>query len=413
MKRVFLMILDSFGIGSSSDAEKFNDVGSNTLGHIAEACFFGKANNQRQGNLYLPNLSKLGLIESFKQSTGQLPLGINHPQNIIASYGYASEISSGKDTTSGHWEIAGVPVLSEWLYFQKKNNSFPSKFLKEIQIKLQLPGFLGNCHASGTDILIDYGEKHIQTRKPIIYTSSDSVFQVACHEDIFGLSNLYHLCDVIRARLNEYNYNIARVIARPFIGDTKLSFQRTGNRRDLSIKPFQKTVMEKLIQEKKGQVIGIGKISDIYANVGISKSVKANGLAELCNTTINEMKLAQNNTIVCTNFVDFDSLWGHRRDVSGYAKGLEFFDSRLPDIIKNVKKDDLLIITADHGCDPTWKGTDHTREYVPILLYSPNIKISSLGHRKTFCDIAQTIAKYFRLSDMEYGTNMLEEVENE
>lgn len=413
MKRVFLIILDSFGIGYSHDADKFNDVGANTLGHIAEACFLGKANFQRYGNLYIPNLIKLGLAESFKQSTGQFLLGMNNTQNIIASYGYASEISSGKDTTSGHWEIAGVPVLSDWLYFLKQKNSFPEQILKEIKHKLQLPGFLGNCHASGTDILVNYGEKHIKTGKPIIYTSSDSVFQVACHEIFFGLSKLYHLCDIIRALLNQYNYNIARVIARPFIGNTKSSFERTGNRRDLSIKPFQKTVMEKLISEKKGQVVGIGKISDIYAGVGISKSIKANGLEELCNATINEMELAQNNTIVCTNFVDFDSVWGHRRDVSGYAKGLEFFDSRLPNILKNVKKEDLLIITADHGCDPTWKGTDHTREHIPVLLYSPHIKSCSLGHRKTFCDIAQTIAKYFRLSDMKYGTDMLKKVENE
>ncbi|WP_422667424.1 phosphopentomutase [Buchnera aphidicola] len=407
MKRVFLMILDSFGIGSSHDADKFNDVGSNTFGHIAEACFLGKANVERRGNLYIPNLMKLGIANAFKESTGQFPLGLNKTTNIIASYGYASEISSGKDTTSGHWEIAGVPVLDNWFYFKQKNNSFPVKILKAILKESNLSGFLGNCHASGTDILLNLGEEHIKTGNPIFYTSSDSVFQVACHEVYFGLSKLYKLCENIRIILDKNHYNIARVIARPFIGDTALKFQRTGNRRDLSLKPFQKTVMEKLIEEKNGKVIAVGKVSDIYAGVGISKSVKAVGLNELCNKTIEEIKSSSNNTLVFTNFVDFDSSWGHRRDVSGYAKGLEFFDSRLLEIINLVKKEDLLIITADHGCDPTWIGTDHTRENIPILIYSPSINSHCLGHRTTFSDIGQTIAKHFCLSSMQYGINMV------
>ncbi|MDE5285485.1 MAG: phosphopentomutase, partial [Buchnera aphidicola] len=207
--------------------------------------------------------------------------------------------------------------------------------------------------------------------------------------------------------LDKYQYNVARVIARPFIGDTKLNFRRTGNRRDFSIKPFDTTVMEKLISEKNGNVIAIGKVSDIYAGIGISKEIKAVGLKELCNVTIQEIKNSSKNTIIFTNFVDFDSNWGHRRDVSGYAEGLEFFDSRLFDIINLVQEEDLLIITADHGCDPTWKGTDHTREHIPILIYSPGKKVRFLGHRKTFADIGQTIAKFFQLSDMKYGINML------
>ncbi|QCO71081.1 phosphopentomutase [Buchnera aphidicola] len=407
MKRVFLIVLDSFGIGSSSDAEKFNDVGSDTFGHIVEKCFLGKANIGRKGSLYIPNLVRLGLINAYKESTGKYPLGFKNNLNIIASYGYASEISSGKDTTSGHWEIAGVPVLDNWFYFKNKKCSFPNHLLEKIINQSEVTGFIGNCHASGTDIINRLGEEHIKTKKPIVYTSSDSVFQIACHEDFFGLLNLYKLCETVRAILDQYKYKVARVIARPFIGNNKLNFQRTGNRRDFSIKPFSTTVIKKLIDEKEGQVVAIGKVSDIYGGVGISKEIKSTGLNELCNATINEMRIAVNNTIIFTNLVDFDSSWGHRRDVAGYAKGLEFFDYRLSEIINLVQKNDLLILTADHGCDPTWKGTDHTRENVPILIYSPNIKKHYLGHRKTFSDIGQTIAKYFLLTEMQYGQNML------
>ncbi|MCU4137261.1 phosphopentomutase [Buchnera aphidicola (Sitobion miscanthi)] len=407
MKRIFLIVLDSFGIGSSPDANKFNDVGSDTFGHIVEKCFLGEANIGRQGSLYIPNLVKLGIINAYKESTGKYPLGFNYSSNIISSYGVASEISSGKDTTSGHWEIAGVPVLDDWFYFKEKQNSFPGFLLEKIIKKLALTGLIGNCHASGTDIINNLGEEHIQTKKPIIYTSSDSVFQIACHEFVFGLSNLYKLCETVRFILDEYKYKVARVIARPFIGNSSSNFQRTGNRRDFSIKPFSTTVMKKLIDEKQGQVVAIGKVSDIYGGVGISKKIQSTGLNELCDATIKEMKEAGNNTIVFTNLVDFDSNWGHRRDVSGYAKGLEFFDYKLSEMINLVKKNDLLILTADHGCDPTWKGTDHTRENIPILIYSPDIQKRFLGHRKTFSDIGQTIATYFLLSDMPYGQNML------
>ncbi|CAL4326593.1 phosphopentomutase [Buchnera aphidicola] len=406
MKRVFLIVLDSFGIGFSSDANQFNDVGADTFGHISEKCFLGQANVGRKGNLNIPNLVKLGLIEAAKKSTGKFPLGFSKNTKIIASYGFASEISSGKDTTSGHWEIAGVPVLDDWYYFKKKYDSFPDLILKEVIKKSKLSGFIGNCHASGTDIINNLGEEHIKTRKPIIYTSTDSVFQVACHENFFNLSDLYKLCESIRFILDKHQYKVARVIARPFIGNA-LNFQRTANRRDFSVKPFSTTVMEKLIDEKKGEVIAIGKTSDIFAGVGISKKIKANGLNELCNSTIREIKSSKNNTLIFTNLVDFDSNWGHRRDVSGYAKGLEFFDSRLSEIISLVKENDLLILTSDHGCDPTWKGTDHTRENIPILIYAPGIKTNFLGHRKTFSDIGQTIAKYFLLSNMAYGENML------
>ncbi|WWO95357.1 MAG: phosphopentomutase [Candidatus Dasytiphilus stammeri] len=408
MKRVFIIVLDSFGIGYSQDADQFGDVGANTLGHIAEACIKGQANtNQRKGSLHLPNLTALGLAKAAEQSTGTFPPGFNKNAKIIGCYSYAKELSFSKDSPTGHWEIAGVPVLFKWDYFNSQINSFPKTLIDKIIDRAQLSGYLGNCHASGTMILDNLGEEHIKTSKPIFYTSTDSVFQIACNEDLFGLNNLYRLSTITRQIINEEGYKICRVIARPFIGTKKGYFKRTSNRYDLTIPPKAPTILNKLIDEKKGNVISIGKIADLYAHSGITKIVKADGLEELLKVTMQEINQAVDNTIVFTNLVDFDSLWGHRRDVAGYATGLELFDKYLPKLLCLVKKNDLLIITADHGCDPTWYGTDHTREHIPVLLYSPIISSGFLGPRDTFADISQTIAKYFDLTQMEYGTSML------
>ncbi len=407
MKRVFIMVLDSFGIGSTPDAEKFGDAGANTLGHIAEACWRGQANQGRQGPLFLPNLNRLGLGKACQGASGQFPLGLDKDADVIAAYAYAKELSSGKDTPSGHWEIAGVPVLFDWGYFHDKDNSFPSVLLEKIMQRANLSGTLGNCHASGTEILERLGAVHQTTAQPIFYTSADSVFQIACHEDTFGLERLYTLCEIVREELIDGGYNIGRVIARPFTG-TNGFFVRTGNRRDYAVEPPATTVLEKLVNEKKGQVVSVGKIADIYAQVGITKKVKATGLEALFEATLREMQAAHDQTIVFTNFVDFDSQYGHRRDVAGYAAALEAFDRRLPEMLKCVQESDLLIITADHGCDPTWPGTDHTREYIPILLYGPTVPPQDLGERDTFADIGQTIADYLGLSPMNYGENLLE-----
>lgn len=395
MKRVFIMMLDSFGIGGAKDAAKFGDEGANTLGHIAE----------QQFPLKLPQLESLGLGLAAQQSCGQLPKSFQNQPHLIGGYAFAKEISSGKDTTSGHWEIAGVPVLFDWGLFPEKQNSFPEALLARIVEKSGIKGYLGNCHSSGTVILDELGEEHMKTGLPIFYTSADSVFQIAAHEETFGLDKLYALCELVRAELDEYN--IGRVIARPFIGTKAGEFKRTGNRRDYSVEPPAQTVLQKLIEEKNGTVISVGKIADIYAHTGISKKVKATGLEELFDKTLEEVKSAGENSMVFTNFVNFDADFGHRRDVAGYAKGLEYFDSRLPELLALVQEDDLLIFTADHGCDPTWQGTDHTRENIPVLMYGKDVPTQFLGERETFADIGQTIAKYFELSPMPYGKSII------
>ncbi|GAB7219379.1 phosphopentomutase [Vibrio comitans] len=406
MKRAIILVLDSFGIGATEDADKFGDVGSDTLGHIAEQCAKGLADSDtRSGPLTLPNLSRLGLGLAAKESTGSFPIGLDANAEIIGAYGHAAELSSGKDTPSGHWEMAGVPVLFDWGYFTDKQNSFPQELLDRIVERAGLKGYLGNCHASGTQVLDDLGEEHMQTGKPIFYTSADSVFQIACHEETYGLDNLLELCQIVREELEDYN--IGRVIARPFIGDKAGEFKRTGNRRDLSVEPPATTVLQKLVDEKQGEVISIGKIADIYANCGITKKEKATGLADLFDLTLEQVKKAEDNTIVFTNFVDFDSAYGHRRDVPGYAGALEYFDKRLPEILEILEPNDVLILAADHGCDPTWEGTDHTREHIPVLVYGHKIKAGSLGRRSTFADIGQSLAHYFQTSKMDYGTNFL------
>lgn len=406
MKRAVVIVVDSFGIGATDDAEKFGDAGSNTLGHIASACSQGECDNDvRQGPLSLPHLEGLGLGLAAKHSCSVLPAGFNPEPHIVGAYGYADELSSGKDTPSGHWEMAGVPVLFDWGYFSDKTNSFPPELLNDIAQRSGISGSLANCHASGTQVLDDYGEEHIRTGVPIFYTSADSVFQIACHETHFGLDRLMHLCEVTREALAPYN--IGRVIARPFVGETKGEFIRTGNRRDLSLPPPDTTVLEKIINETQGKVTSIGKIADIYAHVGISHKVKATGLEELIDETLTALSQAQNNNLIFTNLVDFDSSFGHRRDTAGYAGALEYLDGRLPEIMAALGKEDLLIICADHGCDPTWPGTDHTREHIPVLIYGEQVKPGFTGKSDTFADIGQTLASFFGTSAMTYGKNLL------
>jgi phosphopentomutase len=391
--------MDSFGIGATADAVRFGDDGSDTFGNIARLRAASSA-----GPLKLPNLARLGLLEASKESTGAYPEGIDKAAEIIGAYGFAEELSSGKDTPSGHWEIAGVPVLFDWGYFTGKVDTFPPELLDELIRRADLPGVLGNCHSSGTVIIAKLGDEHVRTGKPIIYTSADSVFQVAAHEEAFGLQRLYDLCDIARELVDDYN--IGRVIARPFVGDSAETYVRTGNRRDLTTPPHSPTVLDKLVAAG-GDVISIGKIADIYAHQGITKKVKATGNAALFDATLEALANAPERSIVFTNFVDFDMLYGHRRDVEGYAAALEYFDGRLPELLEAMRDDDLLVIAADHGCDPTWQGTDHTREHIPVLVYGGGVRPGSLGKRETFADIGQSLSSYFGLEPMEYGTSFL------
>ena len=404
MKRTIILMLDSLGIGASADADKFGDVGSNTFGHIAQWCAEGKADEGREGPLHIPNLTKLGLAHACADSVGSFPAGLDENADVVGAYGYAQEISSGKDTPSGHWEIAGVPVLFDWGYFSDTENSFPQELLDQLVEQADLPGYLGNCHSSGTEILELLGEEHMASGKPIFYTSADSVFQIACHEESFGLDRLLKLCELARELLEPYN--IGRVIARPFIGNDKSDFARTGNRRDYSILPPAPTLLDRMA-EAGGEVVSVGKIADIYAQQGITKKVKGTGLEALFDQTLEQVKQAGDQTIVFTNFVDFDSSWGHRRDVAGYAKGLEYFDTRLPELLAILDEGDVVVLTADHGCDPTAPGTDHTREHIPVIFYGHNVPKGPLGLRDTFADIGQSIAAYHGLPKLEYGTSFL------
>lgn len=399
MQRAIILVLDSFGIGATDDADRFGDVGANTLGSIASKRAIGPS-----GPLKLPNLTRMGLMHAAAESAGDFPAGADKQAEIVGAYGYASELSSGKDTPSGHWEIAGVPVLFDWGYFTEKTNTFPESLLQDLVEQAKLPGYLGNCHSSGTTIIAELGEEHMASGKPIFYTSADSVFQIACHEESFGLQRHYDLCDIARKLVDAYN--IGRVIARPFTGSNSGDFVRTGNRRDLTVLPPSATVLDKLA-DSGGEVISVGKISDIYAHQGITKKVKANGNAALFDATLEEMRSAPDRSIVFTNFVDFDMLYGHRRDVDGYAAALEYFDDRLPELTDRMVEGDLLIICADHGCDPTWEGSDHTREHIPVLVYGAGMKAGSLGKRDSFADIGQSLARFFDLSPMDYGDSFL------
>lgn len=399
MGRAIILVMDSFGIGATDDADRFGDTGANTLGSIARL-----RAQSTSGPLRLPNLARLGLYEASRLSAGELPAGVDAPDEIIGTYGYAEELSTGKDTPSGHWEIAGVPVLFEWGYFTQPVDSFPERLLDALIERAGLPGVLGNCHASGTTIIAELGLEHMQSGKPIVYTSADSVFQIAAHEETFGLERLYEVCDIARDLVDEYN--VGRVIARPFVGERPDNFVRTGNRRDLTTPPPAKTVLDKLVAAG-GEVISIGKIADIYANQGITRKVKASGNAALFDATLEALVDAPDRAIVFTNFVDFDMLYGHRRDASGYADALEYFDARLPELLDRMQDDDLLVITADHGCDPTWEGSDHTREHIPVIAYSSKLEPGSIGKRESFADIGQSLAAYFDLEPMDYGESFL------
>jgi phosphopentomutase len=405
MPRAILCILDSFGIGGAPDAADYGDVGADTLGHIARACADGRGDREglRKGLLHLPNLDALGLGAAARLSTGTLPPGLSETPRG-GRYGVGREISKGKDTPSGHWEIAGVPVPFTWGYFPQTEPTFPQDLIAEFVRKAGLPGILGNKHASGTTVIAELGEESIRTGKPICYTSTDSVFQIAAHETHFGLQRLYDICETAFALTAPLR--IGRVIARPFVGETAETFKRTGNRRDFAIPPPEPTLLDRA-KDAGRQVFAIGKISDIYAAQGVTHKIKASGNMVLFDRTLEAMEMAANGAFIMTNFVDFDQEFGHRRDVPGYAAALEAFDRRLPELVARLKPDDLVIFTADHGNDPTWPGTDHTREQVPILCFSPGLSQGTVGIRQGLSDIGESIAHWLGLAPGLHGRSFL------
>ncbi|MBE9557824.1 MAG: phosphopentomutase, partial [Proteobacteria bacterium] len=401
MSRAFILVLDSLGIGASLDAERFGDTGADTLGHIAEQCAAGQANDAgRAGPLAIPNLLRLGLGMAAVDSRGRPSAGLDTMEQPQGAWGYAVERSSGKDTPSGHWEIAGLPVTFDWHYFAGATPCFPADLIAALVERGKLPGILGDCHASGTEILVELGEEHIRTGKPICYTSADSVFQIAAHEAHFGLDRLYALCEIARELVDPLN--VGRVIARPFVGEDARGFTRTANRRDYTTPPFAETLLDRAVAAGR-EVVSVGKVADIFAGHGITRRVKAGGNMALFDRLMEQADEAPDGAIVFVNFVDFDTLFGHRRNVAGYAAALEEFDRRLPAFEERLQPGDLVLMTADHGCDPTWRGSDHTREHVPVVFFGPGVRPGSLGRREGFADMGQTVAAHLGLGALDHG----------
>ncbi len=402
--RAILLVADSLGIGALPDAARYGDAGADTFGHIAEACATGRASEGRSGPLAIPTLERLGLVAAATAARGARPPGFAPDPGIAAAWGHAAELSTGKDTVSGHWEMAGCPVLHDWGYFSDETDSMPAALLDELARRTGVPGFLGNCHASGTQVIEDFGEEHLRSGRPIVYTSADSVLQVCAHEQAFGLERLYALCQVARELVDEYN--IGRVIARPFVGSSPADFRRTAHRRDYAVPPPPGTLLDRLAGAG-GEVVGVGKIPDIFAGRGVTRAVKASGLDGLMQATGDAFRAARRPTLVFTNLVDFDQEYGHRRDVAGYARALEHFDGLLATMLAGLGPRDVLLLTADHGNDPTWAGWNHTREYVPVLATGPAVRAGAIGRRETFADIGQSLASWFGLDALGYGTSFL------
>lgn len=404
MARAFILVLDSLGVGATPDAGAFGDADANTLGNIANWCADGNVGPDRPapGILVIENMRRLGLGRCVEQASGKEIPGLAFGGRTTGIYGVCKEKSRGKDTPSGHWEMMGLPVDFDWGYFKPDYPSFPDELIEELCAKTGVNGILGNKAASGTEIIAELGEEHIKTGKPICYTSSDSVFQVAAHEEHFGLDNLMRFCEEAYELCKPYT--IGRVIARPFLGSTPETFKRTGNRRDLSMPPHGKTLLD-VAEDNGREVIGIGKIKDIFAGSGVTKSIKADGWSALFDATLEQARKAPDGSIVFTNFVDFDQEYGHRRNTAGYAVTLERFDLRLPELYMEMQRGDIAIITADHGCDPTAPGSDHTREHIPFVAFGPGITPRNIGVRESFADIGQSIAKYLGLPKVKHGSS--------
>lgn len=387
MNNFFIIVLDGVGIGELPDASDFGDTGSDTLCNMAS----------KLNGLHLPNLEKMGLgnIKSIK--------GISEQINPIASYGKLTEISKGKDSTTGHWELAGLYVDTDFSYFPY---GFPENVISDFLAKTGLKGILGNKAASGTEIIKELGEEHVKTGFPIVYTSADSVFQIAAHEKIIPLKRLYEICKITREEVLLAPLMIGRVIARPFVGEPG-SFTRTRNRKDFSLDPPESTILN-LLFENNIDTIAIGKINDLFNHSGIKYNVESKSNEEGC-IKLNEYSQSASNSLIFINLVDFDVYYGHRNDPAGFANKLKEFDDFLPSLLGKLDETDRLVITADHGNDPTTPGTDHSREYVPLLYYYKNIRGKNLGIRKTFADVGKTVADYFKIRNNLKGVSFLSE----
>ena len=386
-KRIIILVMDSVGIGHAPDAAKFNDEGSNTLGHIEATA----------GLIHCPTLRSLGLANIADIKTDETP--------VMGAYGKMEEVSTGKDTTSGHWEMMGHPVTVPFPTFY---DGFP-KELMDTFTKETGYGYLGNEVASGTEIIERLGVEHMKTGQPIVYTSADSVFQIAAHEDVIPLKDLYRMCEITRNKVCVGDYYVGRIIARPFIGEPG-HFVRTSNRHDYSRMPEHRMVQQEL-QAAQIPTVAVGKIGDIYAHVGWDESYPTKSNAHGMNVVPYLLGSSFERGLMMVNLVEFDSLYGHRRNVEGYKRAIEDFDYQLSGLLPLLKDDDLLIITADHGNDPTWHGTDHTREHVPLLAYSPSMKEAiDLGLRHSFGDIGQTVLANFGLSPYAVGTSFLKDI---
>ncbi|MEL6127701.1 MAG: phosphopentomutase [Pseudomonadota bacterium] len=398
MPRAFLIVMDSVGCGGAPDAAAFGDEGSNTLGHIAQACADGRAEEGRSGPLHMPNLDALGLGAAIKLASGMSAPGLGADPK--GRWGAATEVSQGKDTPSGHWELAGVPVPWDWHYFPKTEPSFPADVTRTLIDRAGLPGILGDKHASGVPVIEELGAAHVRSGMPICYTSADSVFQIAAHEESFGLDRLYQVCKVAAEIVHPMR--VGRVIARPFVGEEG-SYTRTSNRRDFAIAPPEATLADRVVAAG-GRTLAVGKIGDIFAHQGMTEVRKAKDDMGLFDHAVALMDDAVDGDFVFANFVEFDSLYGHRRDVSGYARALETFDARVPELTAALRPGDMMIFTADHGNDPTWPGTDHTRERVPVLMAGQGT--GALGHMG-FADVGETLAAHLDLAPGKHGRSVI------
>jgi phosphopentomutase len=403
MARAFLVVMDSVGTGGAPDAGAFfngdlPDLGANTLAHIAQACAAGAAEEGRSGPLNLPNLDRLGLGAAMRLASGVPFPGFDaEPQG---RWGCAAELSRGKDTPSGHWELAGLPVPWDWHYFPDTTPSFPADLSAFVTEAAGTEGILGDCHASGTQIIAEHGAEHMRSGWPICYTSADSVFQIAAHEETFGLQRLLDLCQAVAPHLHAMK--VGRVIARPFIGNEQDGFTRTTNRKDYAITP-PAPVLTNWVQDAGRKVHAIGKIGDIFSMQGIDTLVKGAD-ADLMEHLAERVANAEDGSLTFANFVEFDSLYGHRRDISGYALALEWFDSELGRILPQLRDGDMLVLTADHGNDPSWPGTDHTREQVPVLV--AGCGAGRLGQLR-FADVAASIADHLGVMSQGPGRSFL------